>query len=130
MEGTHTANTRPRAPTPESQYSIFEYLYRDASNYKAWGALRLLGRASVEDGDEIRRHLEMGEYFVPELVGVPPLQGELFRLSDGPTDDDHIFHEFVELRPAAFPRDGTLPVRGTVEELIARFKALRSWPAV
>lgn len=125
MEGTATTALRARTPKPEMQYSLFEYLYRDASNYKAHGELLLLGGATSADIVEIRPHLDVGEYFVAELVGVPPLQGELYQYSGGPTEDDHVFHEFVDLRPATKSEVEALPLWGTLETLKSRLEASR-----
>ena len=104
------------------QFSVFEYLYRDAGNYKAWGELLLLGGATEADIEEIRCQLDLGEYFVPELVGIPPLQVKLHQYSGGPSGDDHIFHEFVDLRPATNLEADSLPLWGTLETLKARFQ--------
>ena len=35
-----------------TQFSIFDYLYRDASNYKSWGSLLLEGRATEADSND------------------------------------------------------------------------------
>lgn len=109
---------------PDAQYSVFEYRYRDAGNYKAWGTLLLLGDVTDTDIEEIRSHLDRGEYFVPERVGIPPLQGELYKYSGGPTEDDHAFHEFVDLKPATKLEIDNLPLWGTVECLKARFQGI------
>ena len=122
MEGSETTNLRLRAYLPNGRFSVFEYLYRDASNYKAYGKLLLLGGVTKADIIEVRSYLDSGEFFVPELVGVLPLQGELYQYSDGPTEDDHDFHEFVDLRPATEKEVETLPLWGTLGALKARFQ--------
>ena len=81
-------------------YCVFEYLYRDGSNYKAWGSLLLSGEPTQEDITALKACLESGEYFVAEQVGVPPVYKELWDLSGGPTSDDHALHEFVAFRTA------------------------------
>lgn len=121
MEGTSASGIGSHTLRRRVHYSVFEYLYRDASNYKAHGELLLLGNASTADIAEIRRHLDMGEYFVAELVGVPPLQGEL----GVSNDDDHDFHEFVDLRAATHVEVRTLPTWGTLQTLKIRFEASR-----
>lgn len=108
------------------QFSVFEYLYRDASNYKAWGALLLLGAATDANTEAIRRHLELGEYFIPGLLGIPSLDVELHQYSGGPTEDDHFFHEFVDLRAATKQETEALPLWGTLAALKARFRESRS----
>jgi len=107
-------------------FSVFEYLYRDAGNYKAWGKFLLLGEVADTDIEEIRGYLDRGEYFVPDRVGIPPLQGELYQYSGGPTEDDHVFHGFVDLRPATKSEIGTLSLWGALETLKERFQAARS----
>lgn len=131
MEGLGTSYICTRASKPETRYSVFEYLYRDASNYKAWGELLLLGAVTDSDAAKIRHHLDMGEYFVPELVGVPPLQAELYQYGNGPSEDDHVFHEFVDLRPATKLEVEILPLWGTLESLKECFRASRTeWGSV
>ncbi len=78
----------------ERCFCLFEYLYRDAGNFKAWGALI---RAQVA---EMRSRFEGGEFFIAEQLGVPPLYQDLWEFSDGPIDSDHVWHEFFALRPA------------------------------
>lgn len=69
----------------------FSYLYRDASNYKAYRDLVLEGELSLED---IKSVLEDGEHFIPDQVGMPELQAELGQYgAEFPSEDDHIWHE-------------------------------------
>ena len=37
----------------EKQFLIFEYLYRDGGNYKAWGEIRLSGKLTKNQIEEI-----------------------------------------------------------------------------
>lgn len=83
------------------EYCVFEYLYRDASNYKACGEILLSGDPSKINIETLRACLESGEYFVAEQVGIPPVYKELWDMSGGPTSDDHALHEFVTLRAAS-----------------------------
>lgn len=103
---------------------VFEYLYRDASNYKAWGELFLNGTANDAAVARIRQCLEADVFFIPESVGIPSLREQLYQYSGGPTSDDHCYHEFVCLRPAA-PSDNA-PIFGSLDELIGRFKRASS----
>ncbi|MGB4912009.1 MAG: hypothetical protein WBO95_07730 [Candidatus Dechloromonas phosphoritropha] len=109
-----------------TKFSIFDYLYRDASNYKSWGSLLLEGRATEVELEALRTGLNCGEFFIAEQVGIPPLYAELWQLSDGPTEDDHVWHTFHELRPANAEEITGAPW-GKVTELIARFITVRSW---
>lgn len=70
------------------------YLYRDASNYKAWGEIifgnpEKLNLHEVED--RLRNIFESNELFVASQVSIP----EVFLfLHDRFTEDDHYYHEF------------------------------------
>lgn len=52
--------------------TVFEYLYRDAGNFKTYGRVLLLGRDEAAER-EIRACLEWGDQFVAEQVGIPAL---------------------------------------------------------
>ncbi|HUX64909.1 hypothetical protein [Sulfuricella sp.] len=108
-------------------YTLFEYLYRDASNYKAWGQLLLSGQIRPADIAALRSTLDSGEYFVAEQVGVPGLYKALWKLTNGATGDDHCFHEFVELRAATDHEIAQHPVWGSVAKFIRTFKSVKSW---
>lgn len=107
--------------------TVFEYLYRDAGNFKTWGRLLLSGEASDAEV-RVRRCLEWGDQFVAEQIGVPSLCDEHWEaVGEGPSDLDHAFHEFAALRRAA-KDERTLPVWGELSELIDRMeKAARRW---
>lgn len=102
-------------------YTIFEYLYRDASNYKAHGAVVLSGRPADDVARRVRAHFESEECFIAENIGVPDLRPKLWAYSGGiPTDDDHLFHEFGSFRDA-MPDDITsLMLCGAVDDFVAR----------
>jgi hypothetical protein len=106
---------------------VFEYLYRDGSNYKAWGSLLLSGEPTHEDVTALKECLESGEYFVAEQVGIPPVYKELWDLSGGPTDDDHALHEFVTLREATEDERKLLPLFGGLSNLLKTFQAVTKW---
>lgn len=79
-------------------YLVLEYLYRDASNYKAFGELWLIGSLSKEGRAALVDSLDSGEFFVAEQLGVPPLYEKLFSESGGRTIDDHAWHTFAGFR--------------------------------
>ena len=100
-------------------------MYRDAGNWKTYGALLLAGDADGA-GEALRGCLESDDLFVAEQVGVPSLCEEHFAAcSDGPSDLDHAYHEFLDLRRATSEDVSMLPVAGPLEDLIARFRAAR-----
>ena len=101
--------------------TIFEYLYRDASNYKAHGAVLLDGRLDEARKREIQDRFERDEYFVADQLGVPDLRPKLWEWSDGlPNEDDHSWHEFSGLRDATPTDQQTLERCGKVEDFARR----------
>jgi len=106
---------------------VLEYLYRDASNYKACGALLLSGYPTQDEIAALRACLESGEYFVAEQVGIPAVYEELWELSGGPTDDDHALHEFGEIRVASVEEKNVLPLFGSFSNLLATFQSVKVW---
>jgi hypothetical protein len=109
-----------------SAFTVFDYYYRDASNYKAWGSLLLEGSAVEADTKQVSAALNDYDFFIAEQLGIPPVYDELWAFSDGPTEDDHVWHTFDCFRE---PREDemSLPVWGTVSELVARFAAVKKW---
>ena len=108
------------------KFSIFNYYYRDASNYKVWGSLLLQGLASISDIEELKNSFDSGEFFIAEQVKIPPLYAELWALSGGSSVDDHVWHTFYELRPAT-DEEINVQVFDTVENLISKIKAVKTW---
>lgn len=106
------------------QYTVMEYLYRDAGNYKAWGELLLDGLVDERNEILIREFLDSSEFFIPEKAGIPALRSKLYKYSNGPTEADHVFHELVSFRLAENADVERLPVWGTVSELIDKFRKL------
>ncbi len=71
----------------------FEYLYRDASNFKKWGDVVFAGGADEILAGRLRKALHDGEWFIASQVRIP----EMF-LDDYPlVQDDHCWHEFNAL---------------------------------
>lgn len=106
---------------------VFEYLYRDASNYKAWGEILLSGVPSQNDIVVLHARLESGEYFVAEQVGIPALYKELWDLSGGPNSDDHALHEFVALRVASEEERKSLRLFGDLSSFLEAFEGVTTW---
>lgn len=124
---TRTKKLTETADGPPKGYCIFEYLYRDGSNYKAWGEILLSGSPSPNNIEALRACLESGEYFVAEQVGIPPVYRELWDLSGGPTSDDHALHEFVTLRAASEDERKSLLLFGELSNLLKTFQAVTKW---
>lgn len=102
-------------------FSVFEYQYRDASGYKVSGKLLIKGGISKNN---LKAYLYDAEFFVPEEVGIPPLQSILWDEFGGPCNDDHDWHTIEDIRKAE-DEDMNLPVWGTKEELKHRFQQNR-----
>ena len=106
--------------------TIFEYMYRDADNFKAFGSVLLDGPINEADKATVRSRLESGEFFIAEQVGLSPLYAQLYQWSNGPTESDHCWHEFVGFRESGESTDefsSTIPAR----EFVGRFAAVRDW---
>jgi hypothetical protein len=71
-------------------YTIVEYSYTDAGNYKFYGEFVISGIFYLSD---ISKYLIDGGYFIPTAIGLPslvPLAGN---------SDDHMLHEFWSATP-------------------------------
>src|SRR3546814_11123662 len=103
-------------------YSIFEYLYRDAGNYKTHDRVLLAGRATSADEAAIRASLD-DVCFVTEQVGLAPLQPpHLLDCGSEVGELDHGFHEFAPIHPAQAGAAHGEAARMTVGELVERFR--------
>ena len=104
-------------------HTLLSYLYRDASNYKAHGAILLSGEATSDLHRRLRESLIDGEYFIPEKVGVPSVREKLYGYSEGhSTADDHLLHELIEMRPATRQEVESMTPVAEVEEFVMRFE--------
>ena len=107
--------------------SVFEYLYRDTGNWKVWGGLNLAGIPSKADCDAIRQAFESEQFFNAEQLGIPTLRAPLFAHTNGPTEDDHIWHEFVDMRVATEDDLKNNKVWGSLEDFIQTITAIKRW---
>ena len=87
----------------------FEYLYRDAANYKVFETVVLQGHAKKE---HFSPFLHEGDFFIPSRVGLRDLQPDVM------TELDHVWHEIVEV----LPTDEESTVLLTADELISAFR--------
>lgn len=108
------------------EVSIFEYFYRDESNFKSWGSVLLRGEVGAIALARLKCRFNSEEFFIAEQLGLPALYGELWALSDGPTDADHVWHTFYELRPAN-ASEINKPIFATLEEFLSRVDAVVEW---
>lgn len=108
------------------EFSVFEYCYRDASNYKSWGFLLLRGVATSAEIAMLKNRFDAGCYFIAEQLGLPPLYSELWTFSNGPTADDHVWHTFHVLCPAT-AKDIAKPVFCALKDLVKKVSAIETW---
>ena len=114
-------------PSDNPPYTIFEYLYRDASNYKSYGYLLLRGDFSEECQSTLEKHCEGTELFIAEQIGIPPLYEQLWTKFGGHNRDDHALHELIGLRKASSEEATELKAWGTVNDLINKFRSVQKW---
>ena len=95
----------------------FEYMYRDASNYKVWEDVVLEGLLTKDEKEAIQSKLYDGELFVPEAVGVDALQTREWELNE----DDHPYHEFVSLSDTEEDADYGMP---SAKEFLSKFMSM------
>ncbi len=107
-------------------FSVFEYCYCDASNYKAWGAVLLSGAVTDAEMEILLNQFGPESHFIAEQLNIPALYAELWAFTNGPSDDDHVWHTFHALRPAA-AQDMKTPVFCTHAELIQKVKEVNAW---
>ena len=107
-------------------FSVSEYCYRDASNYKSWWPLLLLGRTTNTEVEILRHQFGLESHFIAEQLCIPALYAELWVFTNGPVDDDHVWHTFDTLRPAT-AQDMETPIFGTLAELIQKIEAVKAW---
>ena len=89
--------------------TLFEYMYRDASNYKKFETVILQGELSFKD---LEPYLYGGEFFIPSVVGLKDLQNLPFG------EDDHIWHSIV-----AITKTDLQPItKISSKQLITKFK--------
>lgn len=91
----------PPSSAEASSYVVLDYLYCDASNYKAFGSIWLTGVLTDAERAELIECLDSGSFFVAEQIDVPPLYSDLFEGCGGPNEDDHSWHTFEGFREEA-----------------------------
>ena len=90
----------------------FNYLYRDASNYKSWGSV--VFRSGIDDilSARLSAALESTEFFIADQIRIP----EVF-LPDWPLEqDDHCWHAYSDTELTGDAADD--PHGRTIEEFV------------
>ena len=78
--------------------TLIRYLYRDASNYKVYNQTVIPGVLSDDEKQRIWKSLQAGEWFIPQLVGLPAKQYH-------GTEDDHPYFELQSIEETLDPVD-------------------------
>lgn len=100
-------------------FSIIPVMYRDADNYKSFGAYHVEGEFTSEQLERLRATLNGGDQFLPGQIGANNhLGGDSFEY-DG--EVDHPWHELdpAEIATSDRPEGESF---GTPEEFVARFE--------
>ncbi len=84
----------------------FEYLYRDACNYKSYNDVVVSG---VLNKTDIQPYLKDKTFFIPSEIGLPDLQEMEF------SPDDHIWHEIESISPTNDAPTITFSAREIIE---------------
>ncbi|MCO5184171.1 MAG: hypothetical protein M9928_08000 [Anaerolineae bacterium] len=107
----------------------FNYLYRDAGNYKSWGELIFSNpdELNLEEVDRLLRlAFDQEIIFIAHQIDVP----ELFLYAkDDLNDDDHCFHEYdsVELAEVADSRLDSRSIKQFLQQV--EFASISGWKA-
>lgn len=112
-----------------THYMVFEYLYRDAGNYKAWGELLLEGYLSEAEIERMKARFQDGEFFIPEQIGISSLCEQLWQeCQSEPSDElDHVWHEFSEIRAATNEDLARLKLWGEAAALLVSVEKVGAW---
>lgn len=99
------------------------YLYRDASNNKQSTSIVLEGPLIPDQIAAIEQACDEERSFIPGDVGLPELQSLWVDHGCPLTDDDHVWHELIEITVTNDPPTMSL----TAEALYTRFVAVTHW---
>ncbi len=105
--------------------TVFDYLYRDASNYKQWGSVIFAGAITDELRERFARALEGGEFFIADQIRVPTV----FPTTWPMYADDHCWHEWAAFESSSLPPNDTL--NRTVAQFVIEAEKVRAsgWKA-
>lgn len=116
-------------------------MYRDGSNYKSAGwvvfdhpnsaheamlnpKLPYQGLSLAEIEQRLQARFEEGKYFVTGQLGIPSVA--FYDNGRARTDDDHAWHEFVELEAYPYWDDYAQDER-TLEQFLQEVEAVEQW---
>jgi len=112
-----------------TKHCIFEYLYRDASNFKVGGEVLLEGELGDADVALLQSKFDSGEFFIAEQIGVPTLYETLWQECEcEPSEElDHVWHEFGAVRSATEEDLQSLKPWGTAKDFLASVTKIQTW---
>jgi hypothetical protein len=110
----------------ETTHTLFEYMYRDAGNNKAYGAALLLGTLSPQETAKFKSLLNEEVWFIAEQVGLPSLMPELWKFGGGPNEEDFPFHEFFAFTALDQALVSQLELWGSCASFIERFEEVQN----
>jgi hypothetical protein len=93
-------------------FTLFSYMYRDASNYKQHGEISFLGTITEDEEARLEAALDEGEYFIATQVRVPEV---FFEYGEDSAEDHHCWHEYSGVEPAMAATD---PFNRTISQFI------------
>lgn len=107
-----------------TKHCVFEYLYRDAGNFKAGGELLLEGELGEADIALLSSKFDSREFFIAEQIGVPTLYETLWQECEcDPSEElDHVWHEFCAVRQVTEEDFQRLKPWGSAETLLTNIK--------
>jgi len=71
--------------------TVFNYLYRDGSNYKQWGSVVFAGTITDALTERFTRSLDSGEFFIADQLRIREVFPETWPIYA----DDHCWHEWA-----------------------------------
>ncbi len=104
----------------KTDYCVFEYLCRDGGNWKTWGEVLLSGCLPVGTRQKIESCFETDGLFVAEQIDIASLCPAHFERYGGPTELDHAYHEFNDLRVATKEDVATMVAVESVSSFLSR----------
>lgn len=109
-----------------SQTILFNYLYRDASNYKSWGEVIFANPdklSLIEIESRLTKSFDQEMSFIADQINIATLFFEEI------TDDDHCYHEFHSCESSG--NKATDPLNRTIKVFIEQVEseALHGWRA-
>lgn len=122
----HTASSM-RECEGDGRLTAFDYLYRDAGNFKSRGTILLRGELSDDEQSQITSVMEADEFFVAEQVSTPALYAPLFELSGGRIMADHAWHSFSGFRSASPEEGARRALWSSARDVVAAFERVGEW---